>query len=310
MKTARCVTIIVPVYGDWSSLSDCIDSLIQYVNHDLHKVLFINDMGPEASLMARNIQNKICKYKNMTYQENKKNLGFVGACNRAVFELDKTNNDILLLNSDTKVTPGFLEEMISVLYADKAIGVVSPRSNNATLVTVPLSAATRKGIKPIKSFKIYQAIKDRLPRYYVAPVAHGFCMLTKRILINKYGLFDQIFGKGYGEEVDYCLRLKANGYLSAICNQAYVFHMEARSFSPKTKATLLENNNKIIWQRFPDYRQDVRNYMEQTIAQEQSTEESLGLATNSSKSNKLKQRVKNNSYLYNIVKKISQYLFK
>lgn len=261
------VTIVVPVYGDWPSLAQCIDAVKKYVDTSRHQVMFVNDCGPEVELMEKKLQAAI-KGTPFLYFRNKKNLGFVGACNRAATELDKTGNDILLLNSDAKVTEGFLDELLAVLYASDRHGAVSPRSNNATIATVPLSAAIKRGVAPETSFKLFQKLKTKLPRYTVVPVAHGFCMLIRRPLIAKYGLFDTIFGRGYGEEVDFCLRIKKHGYLSVLANRAFVFHLEARSFTNEVKAKLLEKNEKIVWQRYPDYRQSVRDYMDEALVKE------------------------------------------
>src|SRR3990167_10175471 len=186
------VTIVVPVYADWDSLKECIESLKQYV-HRRHRLLLINDCGPEVDILEEKIKKIIKDRPNFKYYRNPENLGFVKTCNRAVNELDKTPNDILLLNSDTKVTKGFLEEMTKVLYLSPKYVAASPRSNNASIATVPLSQAIHHGINPKKSYAIYQKIRTRLPRYYEAPVALGFCMLIKRGIIKKYGLFDPIF---------------------------------------------------------------------------------------------------------------------
>ncbi len=264
----KSVSIIVPVYGDWASLEDCIKSLHKYVQ-SRHRVLLVNDCGPEADKIEKNIKEAIKNLTNFSYFRNSENLGFVKNCNHAVFELDTTNNDILLLNSDTKVTEGFLDELQAIFELDETIGVVSPRSNNATITTVPLSAAAQKGIEAEKSYTLFQILKTKLPPYSTVPTAHGFCMLIRRELIKRYGLFDEIFGKGYGEEVDFCQRLSKHGHKSAIANRAYVFHLEARSFSHETKNSLLEINNKIIWERYPSYRQAVRDYMSEAVAHEE-----------------------------------------
>lgn len=259
--TKKSVTIVVPVYGDWPSLSDCIDSLKEHTLSPDTRVMFVNDCGPDVENIEKNIKASIKGFKNYYYYRNKKNLGFVATCNLAVQTLDKTNNDILLLNSDTKVTSGFLDEMLEILYSDEDIGAVSPRSNNATIATIPISAASQKGINPVESFKLFQELKTRLPRYNIAPVAHGFCILIRRSLIKKFGLFDPIFGKGYGEEVDFCQRIAGQGYKSVLANRAYVFHLEARSFSLAVKAKMLETNNKIVRSRYPNYQQAVKDYI-------------------------------------------------
>lgn len=294
-------TIVVPVYGDWSSLKECIESLKLYVGRTQHKIILINDCGPEADTIEANIQKSINGLINFTYYRNKKNLGFVGTCNRAVLELDDSNNNILLLNSDTRATKGFLEEMIRVLYSDDKNGAVTPRSNNATIATMPLSSASQKGIDPQKSYDIFKKIAHKLPHYSVAPVAHGFCMLIRRDLIKKYGLFDPIFGRGYGEEVDFCQRIASHGYNSVVANHAFVFHLEARSFTLSAKAKHIKNNNRIIWQRYPNYRQQVRDYMQEAVAKEQQILRSAGLSdTNINRESLIKKLVKRNKKIYKL----------
>ena len=306
----KSVTIVVPVYGDWPSLDECISSLKKCVDTSIHKVLLVNDCGPEANLIEQNIQGSIKDTTGFLYFRNPKNLGFIGNCNRAVLELDKTDNDILLLNSDTIVTPRFLEEMVGVLYASPKHGTVSPRSNNATIATIPLSAVSQKGIGAEKSYKLYKKIKKRLPHYYEVPVAHGFCMLIKRSLIKQYGLFDPIFGKGYGEEVDFCLRIAKKGYKSLLANYAYVFHLEARSFSLEKKAQLLEANNKILWKRYPGYRQQVRDYMEVSVPRETALEHKVGIFTSSSIKQSVKRNLKRNPTIHKVAKKLHNKLLR
>ncbi len=297
------VTIIVPVYADWPSLNECINSLKANIDFNLHQVILVNDCGPEVDAIEQSINSAITGHKGFIYYRNDRNLGFVGTCNRAVLELDKSDNDVLLLNSDTKTTEGFLEEMLGVLYSDSSFGVVSPRSNNATIATVPLWSASRKGIDQEESYKIFLALKDKWPRFSVVPVAHGFCMLIKRDLINKFGLFDPIFGKGYGEEVDYCQRILKSGFKSVLANHAYVFHLEARSFTLDTKNKLLEKNNKIIWQRYPKYRQSVRDYMEQALAQEKAIEHSMGFGKTVENHGLVKRLAKRSPVIYKMAKK-------
>jgi GT2 family glycosyltransferase len=263
------VTVVVPVYGDWPSLKDCIESLMQYVSSN-HTVILANDCGPEADMIEANIKSLIKNQKNFRYHRNKKNLGFVQNCNNAVLTIDKTDNDILLLNSDTIVTEGFLEEMQEVLYAEPKMGAVSPRSNNATIATTPLSSMVQRGIDPAKSYDYFKKYhRAKLERYTITPVAHGFCMLIRRVLIKKFGLFDEAFGLGYGEEVDFCMRIAEHGYKSALSNWSYVFHMEAKSFGIETKMKLLENSKKIIEKRYPSYKQQVTSYINRAMVREE-----------------------------------------
>ena len=255
------VTIVVPVYGDWPSLDQCIASLIQHVSQE-HTVLFVNDCGPEVELLEKNIKKKIAKQHNMSYYRNPENMGFVKTCNRAVYELDATQNDVLLLNSDTIVTEGFLDELIDVLYLSEKHGTVCPRSNNATIASLPFLNMDNTDDRDLSHSKAtYDKISPRLARYQVVPVVIGFCMLIKRSLINDYGLFDEAYRLGYGEECDFCQRVNKYGYSSILANHAYVYHLESRSFTSEKKARMMALNEKVLHGRYPYYPELVQRYI-------------------------------------------------
>jgi GT2 family glycosyltransferase len=146
--------------------------------------------------------------------------------------------------------------------SDKKLGSVSPRSNNATICTIPISAINQKGVGRSLSRRLFEKYHKKYSRFEETPTAHGFCMLIRRKAIRKIGLFDEVFGRGYGEEVDFSQRLKKSGWLTGIANWAFAYHLEARSFSMKTKQELLAVNGKIIMERYPDYRLSVRKKIE------------------------------------------------
>lgn len=254
----------MPIYGDLPSLTQCIKSLIQYLDTENHKVLLVNDVGPDADAIEDAVLKQIKNKPGFKYERNPANLGFIGTCNRAVFELDRTKNDILLLNSDTVVTEGFIDEMHKVLYADYKHGAVCPRSNNATITSMPF--LRKDGNVDIEreipyTNKVYDVVKDMLPDYTLSPVAHGFCMLIKRFLIEDFGLFDPIYGLGYNEENDFCMRINQYGFSSIIANKAMVYHLESKSFTSDKKKQLQEKNHKILISRYPYYEHVVADYL-------------------------------------------------
>ena len=261
----KSVTVIVPVYGDWPSLLQCISSLQQHLDTTRHKVLLVNDHGPEADYIGTMIKQAIAGHSAFSYHENQHNLGFLQNCNHAVFDLDSSDNDILLLNSDTRVTEGFLEEMLAVLYENPQNATVSPRSNSATICTLPFQVAftvTRDIEAEIAySQETFATVSDKLSRSTVAPVSPGFCLLIRRQVIAEHGLFDEVYGKGYGEENDFCLRLREHGYRSTIANRAFVAHYRSRSFTRETRDQLVAKNEKILDARYPVYRDMVADFI-------------------------------------------------
>ena len=254
------INIIVPVYADWSSLKLNIKSLSKiYGNNSKINIYYINDCGPEADFLEVKIRDSIKYLTNFHYYKNKVNLGFVKSNNNAVRNIINKTGDILLLNSDTKVTKGFLEEMVRVLYSDDNIGIVNPRSNNATIWSVPMNGSLAD--KPAKSYSYWKRLIKQIPEKYISPTSHGFCMLIRRDIVDKIDLFDEIYGKGYGEENDFTMRARGYGWECAVANRAFVFHYESKSFGDEARLVLSKKNRKILDKRYPDYSKLLDNYL-------------------------------------------------
>jgi GT2 family glycosyltransferase len=257
----RPVTIVVPVYGDLPTLTACVDSLKENVDLQWNRVLLINDCGPDVDIIETSLLAQIEDWDSIRYERNDRNLGFVGTCNRAVSELDTTDNDILLLNSDTLTTPGFLEELSSVLHLSPHHGIVCARSNDAWVASFPHTLRNpSSAYGTTRTAEVHAALSDRIRRYSISPVALGFCFLVRRELIARHGLFDHAFAPGYFEEFDFCLRMNEFGYSSVIANRAMVFHTGARSFV-ETKSSLMFAHEKTLVQRFPFYRRAMQVYL-------------------------------------------------
>ncbi|SEA48422.1 Glycosyltransferase, GT2 family [Oribacterium sp. KHPX15] len=260
---ARNVTVVIPVYDDWDTLKRCIESLKKHLD-TRHKVILINDKGPDWEYLENKIIEEISNSANFVYEANADNMGFVKTCNRAVYELDKTDNDILLLNSDTEVTEGFLEEMLQVLYITEKHGVVCPRSNCATIYTIPSNKKASHELKPEESFRVYELVKGMLPRYSVMPTGVGFAFLIKRKLIKTYGLFDEIYSPGYNEENDFCMRINQYGYSVLAANRAFVYHYESRSFGSRRNELDFKHNEYLV-KRYPYYPTIISMYQKHQI---------------------------------------------
>lgn len=260
------VVVVVPVYGDLDSLLGCLDALLTHLDLSRHAILLVNDCGPDADSIEAALLSRIEGVAGVSYARNESNLGFVGTCNRAVTELDTSDRDVLLLNSDTVPTAGFVDEMLEVLYARDDIGVVTARSNNATIASLPFRQSVPGDRTFERTTEVFDALSERLPRWYATPVAMGFCFLTRRTLIRRFGLFDDVFAPGYGEENDYCLRIGAEGYVSTMANHALVFHAGSKSFVGARRNTLRTSHQRILESRYPFYGEAVQSFLRHDVA--------------------------------------------
>ena len=254
----RPVLIAVPLYrrADMAhrlaaSLLRCADE-VRAIGGE---VLFINDSPDDPDLLAAldDIADGIGDAFPCRVRANPANLGFVKACNPAIAEAADRGMDLLLLNSDAVVSPGALREIVRVSRLDPMIGFVSPRSNNATLATLPFQERFRSAAPP-EAEAAWRALAGRLPEISYVPTAVGFCLLIRWMILAEFGGFDEIYGRGYNEENDLVMRAGRRGYRAVLANRAFVWHEGGSSFGRNADAIALETRNRaILLARYPEY---------------------------------------------------------
>jgi GT2 family glycosyltransferase len=252
---SRPITVLIPVYGAVEALRKCLSSLQRCLPSDCETVI-LDDASPSDDV-ASTVTEFQGRLPVLRYNRNLQNVGFVKNCNFGMRYLTAPESDILLLNSDTEVTAGFMEEMRAVLDLGVDHAVVCPRSNNASIFSVPFN----RTVPPLEAYETWQQMRAYLPRYTVMPTAVGFCMLIRRRVLHDVGPFDEIYSPGYNEENDFACRLRRRGYCVVAANQAFVNHQGQSSFDAQREA-LEARNRKILVQRYPEYPQKVREYVE------------------------------------------------
>lgn len=249
MRRPEGCDIIIPIYNAFDDLQKCIASVLACTNLDVHRLLLVNDASPDERILP---YIRTLESEHILVIDNENNLGFSGSINRGITAAD--NRDVLLLNSDTIVTDYWVEKIIDCAYSDASIATVTPLSNNATLCSVPEVFQENhlpEGYSLEKYAKLIEMVSMRL--YPRIPVANGFCMYIKREVINKIGLFDmETFGKGYGEENDFCNRAEQIGYHHVMCDDTYIYHTGTTSFISDEKKRYIEAHEKIINERYPE----------------------------------------------------------
>ena len=244
----KACTIIMPIYNAHDATKAAIESVIQHTDLKTNKLLLINDKSTDER-----IGELLSSYQdpNIIVQHNQENLGFVKTVNIGM-KFDK--NDVLLLNSDTEVTANWLEKIKTCAYQDDNIATVTPLSNNATLASVPKAFVPSVLPEGYSLDKMAELVENcSYKEYPEIPTGHGFCLFIKRDVLNKVGYFDEeSFGKGYGEESDFCYRCFNYGYRHVLCDDTYIYHKESQSFTD-SKIERIKKAGEIIEKRYPSY---------------------------------------------------------
>src|SRR5207302_985459 len=127
------VDIVVPVYNAREDVTACVESVLRHARGDWRLVL-VDDASTDPEV-AKYLDRVAESHAHIRLLRNPVNLGFVCTANRGMRAAE--GRDVLLLNSDTIVTAGFLDRLQACVYADQRTGIVSPLSNNATICSVP-----------------------------------------------------------------------------------------------------------------------------------------------------------------------------
>ena len=245
-NVSQLIDIIVPVFAGREETLNCLESLFRTTDLEIGDVVVVNDASPEAELCEALL--KLAAEDRITLLTNASNLGFAGAANRAMRL--HPDRDVILLNSDTEVFGNWVQRLRRSASASVEIGTVTPLGEGGSITDYSRglirSKATADQIDRIAS-------TENAGKTSEIPVGVGFCMYIKRDCLNETGELDAaIFGKGYGEENDFCLRARNLGWRHVAAADVFIAHQGARSFG-KTKALLQKRNSRVLNDMHPGY---------------------------------------------------------
>lgn len=256
------ITIVLPVYQGLHLLNDVIGRVISHTDLPWHLVV-IDDASPDpaVSRCLRDWQIKLTTER-MTLVINPNNLGFVGTANVGLEIALQRGSHVVLLNSDALVPANWASRLLAPLLNESNIASVTPFSNDAEIANVPIPS------RPMALMPGEGDVLDNKAREHAhsgsivdVPTGVGFCMAMNIEVLKKIPSFDMAFGKGYGEEVDWCQKASALGWRNIMTGGLFVEHHGGQSFGPEIKQTLTRDNGRIISRRYPKFDENVQNFV-------------------------------------------------
>lgn len=260
--TPTKLVVIIPVYKGYDETLCCLFSVLSARNDTAYSLLVINDASPDKKLSTKleSLSTKGC-FELITHTHNQ---GFVKSVNEGMQHAAYAASDVVLLNADTQVFDGWLDRMYAALYRHPRTASVTPFSNNAELVSYP-----RIFHGNAAALEVPYATLDQLAATANAeqspelPTAVGFCMMMRREALSQIGWFDDdTFGRGYGEENDWCLRAADLGFRHVLAADVFVRHTGAVSFEG-SKLRELRRSLKKLNMKHPHYRGLVRAFRDE-----------------------------------------------
>lgn len=225
------VDIIIVATNQLEYTRQCVESIFANTRTPF-RIIFIDNASTDGTSEALADLAKKCPSNGaIEVLRNAENLGWTKGVNQGIRY--SSARHVILSNNDVEVFPGAIEEMIAIADADPRAGIVNPSSNEFDIEK--------------KNYAETVALKGRKIELMHAA---GFFMLVKREVIDRVGLFDEVFSPGYFEEMDYSERARKAGFSVCVAEGAYVFHYGSRSFRPADKQRLWERNEKVFYERW------------------------------------------------------------
>lgn len=263
MSTSRPLDLIVPFYRE-PALAESLLGSLEAIEDELAAAccsLFAVNDSPDDTALQEVLGRAAARFRlPFEVAVNPRNLGFVTSANAGLKRAALRGHDALLLNSDTLVFPGAIPEMRRIAALEPLIGFVNPRSNNATICSLPHQRECR-ALPPAEAHRRYAALARYLPEFQFVPTGVGFCLLIKLEVLEEFGFFDECYSPGYNEENDLILRANRGGYRVALANRAFVYHAAGGSFDATEAAALERRNEQRLHRRYPEYAPALRQYL-------------------------------------------------
>lgn len=251
------VDIIIPVYNGLYYLEPLFNSIKK--TKMSYRLIVIDDASPDERIRPY-LKKYQSNHPEMILIENEENLGFVKSVNKG---FRYSTNHIALVNTDVEVPDMWLERLMQPILENDMVASTTPYTNAGVICSFPKIGQDQKIFQGLSLEVVDNEFKKIKPRYVEMPTGVGFCMGINKKAIELVGLFDEeSFGKGYGEENDWCQRAIEHDMTNVHVENLFVYHKHGGSFLSEDKKRYAERNSKILSQKHPMYYQDVAYFFE------------------------------------------------
>ncbi|WP_051958021.1 glycosyltransferase family 2 protein [Desulfobacter vibrioformis] len=240
------ITIIILSYNTKTLLLNCLESVFDTTRELDVEVVVVDNASCDGSPDAVKAQ-----FPEVHVIENRYNLGFAKANNIALGQV--TGKYALLLNSDTRLTPGAVKALYDFMEKQADAGVACGQllnedgSKQNSFAYFPGFATLLVNESLINTLSPFRKSKRSAIN---APVkvdsCIGACILLRMSAVAAAGFLDEAFFFFF-EETDLALTMRQKGWFSYMVPQAGIYHFQGQSVGHSIKSRQLFYQSRKIY---------------------------------------------------------------
>lgn len=226
------VDLVIINYNTVSYLRQCIQSIRENTLYP-YRLIVVDNGSCDGSV------DYLRRLPHLHLIENAQNVGYAKACNQGI--LAGRGEYVVILNTDIKVTRGWLNRMVQYAGSDHRIGVIGPKMINergqivgAGVTRIGPVCSSRGWMLPNRN-DLFGQVEDC---YSVG----GACYMIRREALERVGGFDENYFFYY-EETDLSLRMAEKGYRVVYFPEVTVLHYHEGSLDKKNYLERVKRNN-------------------------------------------------------------------
>lgn len=164
------------------------------------------------------------------YVKNQSPLSFSANANQMVIKALENEADLYFLNNDVIFTPNWINPLL--IREDSILSPICNRElqydsnvfKSKLVMELEDYLGKEDGLKRL--VEVHRSQRQGTLQVIALPF---FCVKIPHKILHDVGLFDQEFGKGGGEDYDYCLRAYLAGYRVKYALPSYLLHFGGKS---------------------------------------------------------------------------------
>jgi GT2 family glycosyltransferase/glycosyltransferase involved in cell wall biosynthesis len=218
---APAASIVICAYGQLELTLRCLESIAASPPDVAYEVIVVDDASPDQT---RDVLGHV---RHVNVLTNDRNLGFLHSANRGAAVA--SGEYVVMLNNDTEVTAGWLDELVATADDRPDVGIVGCR------LVYPDRRLQEAGGIVWADGHGWNYGRGEGPDSgcfsYVREVDYcsGAALLVRRQLWEELGGFDAAFAPAYYEDTDLCFRARERGWKVLYQPRATIFHFEGAS---------------------------------------------------------------------------------